>query len=305
MKSGVDKHPYLEIKKVSQESVDKLHDKIKTNNPKLYKKLQNKGIRKAADGTTVPAAERTKTFIRVYLEQDGRSFATGKRTSINNMTLDHIVPLSSGGSNAASNLVLIESSLNYIKNNLSVSDFSKVLRNKVLETTTAGSLAKLEKAQQSGNKAEIAKAQKEVNTANTAARLSFDKKQRDEMKKARAEALARRNVFSGKANEYNTVDKLLPLTGKDAIALLKEQGKVNGTITNWQKKEAGSLSKVASRPNIAKLQIFLNSGGKWKDAPEAWKSEMQAAYAKNPYVLGKNLIREQLGKLPDAPEWLV
>lgn len=59
---------------------------------------------------------------------DGRCFYSGRMVDIDNMAIDHILPVSLGGKNCISNYVLCDVSLNLKKSNTYNSEFGKIVK---------------------------------------------------------------------------------------------------------------------------------------------------------------------------------
>lgn len=74
-----------------------------------------------------------KELKEVILHQEYRCYLTGEQLTVDNYSLDHIVPSSKGGTNNKENLGVVTRKVNYMKRDLSVEEFVNycelVLRN--------------------------------------------------------------------------------------------------------------------------------------------------------------------------------
>lgn len=320
MKSGAISHPYIKINKIEQAVVDKYHDKLKADKIAamsaakaagkkapftLYDRLTKAGIRdnnpNMGKSPKMSTEDKVKTFLRLYMEQNGQSFATGNRVNLNRLVVDHIIPLGAGGRNTADNMVLIESNINYWKKATPTQkDLAIALERKIQTPTSASLLTSYAKAVSSGNKAESEKLQKQILLVNKINNLRLDRAQAQAYREG---AKQKESIASNYDNlrwaKFNTVSSLNSLFTKEVEVLLKVQVKEGVGVRGWY--------LASSRPGpleVQKLFIFLNNGGKWKDAPDSWKDTFKKAYSTNVNKTGNKNVQKLYGGLPDAPDWL-
>ena len=315
IKAGTELHPYINMDhKVSAAKVDRIYSRLKKENPELYTKLaKGLGVRKDSSGYSPNSSEKVKLAIAIYLQQDGRSFATGKVVSINRLSLDHLVPLSAGGKNTVDNLVLIESSINYVKGAKSLKTFEETLRKKSLQVNSPEDLSKLKKAVESRDQAKIKAVQKELQTKNRAAVLEIDKTQAANVL-ARAKAKIQSLSQFGALNElgvrayarYDNETAINSLTPKDLQLVTKVQAATGSGIARWFRgpNAKGSQTEYVTG-NAIKAQVFLNNGGSWKDLPLAWKEEFKNKYQENINTRSKAKVLAAYGNKGGRPEWLI
>jgi len=318
IKAGRARHPYINLKKVSDRAVDKVHDTIykqhlidKQNKVKftLYDRLAKAGL-KSGDFSK---AESVKIFIRLYLEQNGQSFATGRPVAMNKLVLDHNIPLTAGGKNHPSNLVLVENNLNYWKRGAKSQEefYNKLIKNKLALAATPEQLNSLALSLASGDRNKV-KAQIAVISAATRKQaLAMDKEQALAFKEGSANKKSLLESFSNyRWATYSSVAQIESLSPLQARQLLKAQasdlnlkGQPKKVLRRWQVPGDNPTPLVAPTPTV-KAHIFLNNGGNWKDVPEAWKEDFKSTYQNNKSVDGNKIIKEIYGNLPDSPDWL-
>lgn len=307
MKSGKAEHPYIVLNRnIKDKAVDDLHDHLKATDPALYTKLSNMGIRSAGEIKAPPKSERVKIALRVYLEQNGQSFATGKKVSLNRMSLDHIVPLSNGGTNAASNLVLIESNINYLKSGKEAqANFADLLRKKALQVNSPEDLAKFQKAIDSEDTAKITAEQSRLRAANTVARLAFDKAQSQKLKDGKAAKAKMAEAYSGGGYaKFNSVESMKDLNAKQLKAVITAQAAAFNRPRGWYNGTTTGTQSEISGATITKTQIMLANGGSWNDVPQQWKDDFKEKFATNNNKGGQARVVELYGSLPGAPDWM-
>lgn len=307
MKSGKAEHPYIALNRnIKDKAVNDLHDHLKATDPGLYTRLSNMGLRSAGDLKAPPKSEQVKIALRVYLEQNGQSFATGKKVSLNRMSLDHIVPLSKGGTNSASNMVLIESNINYVKSAKETqADFADLLRKKALQVNSPEDLAKFQKAIDSKDPAKITAEQNRLRAANTVARLTFDKAQSQQLKDGKAAKAKTAEVYSGGGYaKFNSVESMKDLNAKQLKAVITAQAAAFSRPRGWYNGTTSGTQSELSGATITKTQVMLANGGSWNDVPQQWKDDFKAKFETNNNKGGQARVIELYGSLPGAPEWM-
>ena len=312
IKAGNTPHPYINLTKPKEEEVNNLVTKIKGENPALYEKLSGLGIRADATGKSLSTSEKVKIAVAIYLQQDGRSFATGKVVSINKMSLDHLIPLSSGGTNSASNLVLIESNINYLKGAKSLKGFLETLEKKSLLVNSLTDLEKFKEAIISGNNNKIASLQKDLQIKNRIARLTVDRAQASKTLQG-AKAKAASLSAYGAVNElgirayarYNTPETINSLNVRELKNVTKAQALNGDGVARWYKGPGIKGSQVDYPTGEAlKAQLFLNNGGKWRDLPSSWKDAFKEKFLENTNSSGSTKIINAYKNIEYKPEWL-
>lgn len=312
MKSGKATHPYLRINKIEQSAVDKYydilrakHDAVKSSKElTLYTRLANAGIR--GGNPPMSVENKVKTFIRLYMEQNGQSFATGNPVNLNRLVVDHIIPLSAGGKNTISNMVLIESNINYWKKaKPNQAAMAQDLKNKISLAVPAADLKRYAISLGGSDTKLQQKIRQEILTTHRAQMRALDKVQSREFIKG---AIQKKKLLSDYSNlrwaKYNTIESLASLKPKEVRQLLKAQTAESNTVRGWVRAVATKEQVELAKTNVQKAQIFLTNGGKWKDLPELWKEQFKEQYSKNQHKKGSDAILAQYGSLPDAPPWL-
>jgi HNH endonuclease len=314
MKSGAASHPYIKINKIEQAAVDKYHDLLKAEKLAakasgskaltLYDRLTKAGIR--GDNPKISTEDKVKIFIRLYMEQNGQSFATGNPVNLNRLVVDHVIPLSAGGKNSVENMVLIESNINYWKKAIpSQADLAQSLKNKIGLAVPAQTLEKLAKAL-AANSSESGKIKAEILALHKLQARTLDRQQSQQYRQGASNKASLLNSYSNlRWAKFNTITSLEGLNAKEARQLLKAQSTEAKTTRAWIKKiETREQVELAKTP-VQKAQVFLTNGGKWKDLPQSWKDEFKLAYETNKHPKGTTAIFNQYGSLPDKPDWLV
>jgi hypothetical protein len=318
IKAGRARHPYINLKKVSDKAVDKVHDTIyaqhlldKKNKVKftLYDRLAKAGI-KSGDFSK---AEHVKIFIRLYLEQNGQSFATGRPVAMNKLVLDHNIPLTAGGKNHPSNLVLIEKNLNYWKRGAKSQEefYNRLIQKKISLAATPEQLNSLALSLASGDRNKVKAQIAVISTATKKQALALDKEQALAYKEGSANKKSLLESFSNfRWATYNSVAQIESLDPLQARQLLKAQaadlnlkGQPKKVLRRWVVPGNNPTPLVAPTATV-KAHIFLNNGGNWKDMPETWKDDFKSTYENNNSKDGNKKIQEIYGNLPDSPDWL-
>lgn len=319
IKKGEIAHPYIKMSKIEQSVVDKYHDKLKADKASavlaakasgkkapftLYDRLAKAGIR--GDNPKVSTEEKVKIFIKLYMEQNGQSFATGNRLNLNRLVVDHVIPLTAGGKNSAENMVLIESNINYWKKAIPTQkDMALALERKIQAPASPELLKSYTKAIVSGNKTEADKLQKQIILINKTGAKNLDRAQTQAYKAGAKEKATTAATYDGlRWAKFNTAESLNNLNAKEVRQLLKVQAKESGTVRGWLKNRATQEQVELAPANVQKAQIFLTNGGKWKDMPDSWKDAFKERYLTNQHPKGNAAIKMQYGGSADAPDWL-
>jgi hypothetical protein len=319
MKTGAIPHPYIKINKIEQAAVDKYHDKLKADSQKakaeakaagkkrpftLYDRLSQAGIR--GDNPRVSTEDKVKIFLRLYMEQNGQSFATGNKVNLNRLVVDHVIPLTAGGKNVASNMVLIESNINYWKKAIpSQEAMASALRKKISLAAPQELLKSFAKATVSGNLKLAEKLKQQIQTINKQAARVSDKALSDQYRQGAQQKKSLANDYGqGNWAKFNTIAALEPLNGKETKQLLKAQSGETSTVRGWVRLNAAKEQVELAPTNVQKAQIFLTNGGSWKDLPASWKEAFKDKYQNNKHPKGNAAIKKQYGNLPGAPDWL-
>lgn len=315
MKTGPASHPYIKISRVEQSVVDKYHDQLKADklaakargdkSLSLYDRLSKAGIR--GDNPKVSTEDKVKIFIRLYMEQNGQSFATGNPVNLNRLVVDHVIPLSVGGKNSVENMVLIENNINYWKKAIpSQADMAQSLRNKIGLAVPEPTLTRYALALANKNELESKRIKAEILTQHKAQVRTLDRQQSQQFRDGASNKAKLLNDYGSlRWAKFNTVASLEGLSAKETRQLLKAQSAEAKTTRAWIRKiETREQVELAKTP-VQKAQIFLTNGGKWKDLPDAWKEEFKRAYETNKHPKGNKAIYTQYGNLPDSPSWLV
>jgi hypothetical protein len=228
------------------------------------------------------------------------------------MSLDHLVPLSAGGKNDTSNLVLIESNINYVKGARSLKGFSETLEKKAAVVNSPANLEKFKVAIFTGDANKIASIQKDLQINNRVARLSVDRKQaQNTLQGAKAKA-ASLNAY-GAINElgvrayarYNNPDSINSLSSKELKNVIKAQSLNDDGVARWYRSPGNKGSQVDYPTGDAlKAQLFLNNGGKWRDLPPRWKDAFEEKFLDNTNASGGAKVVNAYKNLEDKPEWL-
>lgn len=313
MKSGAASHPYLKINRVEQAVVDSYHDLLKAEklaakargdkSLSLYDRLSKAGIR--GDNPRVSTEDKVKIFIRLYMEQNGQSFATGNPVNLNRLVVDHVIPLSAGGKNSVENMVLIESNINYWKKAIPTqADMAQSLKNKISLAVPLDTLERYAKALAT-NAAEGPKIKAEILSLHKLQARTLDRQQSQQYKQGasnKAELLA--DYSDLRWAKFNTIASLEGLNAKETRQLLKAQSGEAKTTRAWTRKVETREQVELAKTSVQKAQIFLTNGGKWKDLPQSWKDDFKATYEANKHPKGNKAIYSQYSNLPDSPSWL-
>jgi hypothetical protein len=319
MKRGEASHPYLKIGKIEQSAVDAVFNKLKADKEAavksakeqgkkapftLYDRLANAGIR--GDNPKVSTEERVKIFIRLYMEQNGQSFATGNRVNLNRLVVDHVIPLTAGGKNTVDNMVLIENNINYWKKAIPTQEkMAEALERKIALPVSPDLLKNYAKSLAAGDKRESDRLQAQIQNINKTVARDQDRLQARAFREGAKQKGAIAGSYEGlKWAKFNTIEALDNLSPKETKQLLKVQSKEAGTVRGWLRNRASQSSVELGSTNVQKAQIFLTNGGKWKDLPESWKEDFKERYLNNQHPKGNQAIKDQFGSLEGSPDWL-
>jgi hypothetical protein len=314
MKTGAAFHPYIKINRVEQSVVDKYHDQLKADrlaakasgdkSLSLYNRLAKAGIR--GDNPKVSTKDKVKIFIRLYMEQNGQSFATGNPVNLNRLVVDHVIPLSAGGKNSVENMVLIENNINYWKKAIpSQADMAQSLRKKIGLAVPEPTLNRYALALANKNESEAARIKKDILTQHKAQARTLDRQQSQQFREGASNKNKLLNDYGNlRWAKFNTVASLEVLNAGETRQLLKAQSAEAKTARAWTRKVETKEQVELAKTIVQKAQVFLTNGGKWKDLPEGWKEEFKKTYETNKHPKGNKAMYDQYGNLPDSPSWL-
>lgn len=80
----------------------------------------------------------SKRLRRVLEQQDYRCFFTGRKLSPDVASVDHMLPISRGGTNTIDNVCVVHADVNRAKGTLTVSEFVELCREVVEHTSRFG-----------------------------------------------------------------------------------------------------------------------------------------------------------------------
>jgi hypothetical protein len=297
MASGAASHPLMRINKtVTDKQIQKTLDRIKsTNNTVLLNRVKNAGIRKQGNVQAPGKDEQARLFIGAYLRQGGRDFYTGKKLNLATAVIDHLVPLSKGGTNEGSNLALTTRNLNFYKK-----DFDQNQLRSLLKTKTEGLDPqfgdRLRKVLASGNIKEGQALAKSASTELRKLERESDRRQAQALRAARSEKANLATQFKdGGWMLFNTAGAVQALSPKALKELLREQG-VNGGVYSWYRSPTTSGSQVAAaKGDSGRAVALIQSGAKRADVPTPWLNALKADIQANKSETGQTKLRNSLG----------
>jgi 5-methylcytosine-specific restriction endonuclease McrA len=295
--SGRARHPlYNTNLRVTDRQVGLTLARIKSQDKNLYNRISSAGIRK--QGSAVAPKKDTKAFIftKAYLMQNGRDFYTGKPLNLRLAVLDHIVPLSKGGTNTQGNLVLTSRNINFYKKALDQQGLKEALRVKT-DSLDPKFGDRMRKALSAKDPAEALKLQKAASAAIRDAGRNSDKAQAKALRDGRAEKLALSQAFKdGRFLLYGNSALISLLPPKAIKELQREQHAQGMGVYTWFRSKTTSGTQVQALTNDAgKAIALIQSGGGRADVPKPWLQALRLAIENNAHAVGNKNLAASLG----------
>lgn len=330
LKAGIGTHPHFKIRKVSDFVVDRTVARLKKESIRLkakakaegkpvpltpYDKARASGIRcQKGDKTCPKGPERVRLFVRAWLEQGGRDFYTGKKINLTNAVMDHLDPLSKGGTNTADNLVITSNNINYWKSAQTDKDTIITNLNRKIVQPDLGKLNKLVLAMASRKTDLVKRLRDEIRKDYNAKAVAADRPQGRGYIAGRNATSNWRDFFAKVGPEkFNTVKKIEEVVaqGKDGegrktiIKRLLESFKLKKIEAAGGDTTKGFYSWFAAKGNkggqqsggnlnTMKFLIGANNGISPKDMPIEWRLSFETQWRENTNAKGAANVRENL-----------
>jgi len=298
MASGAAPHPLIRINKtVTDKQIQKTLDRIKdTKNTVLLKRIKTAGIRKQGNVSAPNKDEQARLFIGAYLRQGGRDFYTGKKLNLATAVIDHLVPLSRGGTNEGSNLALTTRNLNFYKKAFDQSQLQVMLKTKT-EGLDPQFGDRLRKVLASGNIKEGQALAKSASAELKKLERESDRRQAQALRAARSEKANLATQFKdGGWMLFNTAGAIQALSPKALKELLREQGESAGGAYSWYRSPTTSGGQVSeTKGDSGRAVALIQSGAKRADVPTPWLNALKVDIQANRSETGQTKLRNSLG----------
>lgn len=302
MNTGRAPHPLIKVLKVTPEQVDRVLKTLKETGQKgLLERMSNAGIRAQGKEKSLSADTQRRLFVEAYLRQGGLDFYTGKRLNLSLSSLDHLVPLSKGGTNTSDNLALTARNINFWKKDSTQNELQALLRLKT--NSIDGNIGnRMREALASGDQKKVLALRKEATEEIRQKAIRAAREQAYQLKLGTGKKLERYAKYDQmKWVAFDTAAKIDALSTADIKELLRAQknetvGSNKPLVYVWRSSptQNGSQQSLPTK-NAAKAQAMIQAGVPRADIPAKYLDELRTAIATNVSREGRSNLRTGLG----------